>query len=230
MDIVKIHARDIPDAWFMCVSQLQEHGYIYPVQQGSFVGETRKEFDLIVVEIADPYAHPYDKMIPEIPHGLGIPNPVEYGYIEEYMPYWMTTEIGENETYTYGSRLWPQVPGIMKLLMETPNTNQAILQVAHTGDTGREDPPCLRHIDCKVRDNKLIFYAYFRSWDLWNGFPANLAAIAILQEYMSVYMGMEMGELVGISKSLHTYGYVEEIAKVRVNWDEKREAEGEFIA
>ena len=53
-----------------------------------------------------------------------------------------------------------------------------------------KDPPCLRGIDTRIRDGRLHFFVYFRSWDLWNGFPANLAAIQLLKEYMAQEIGV----------------------------------------
>jgi thymidylate synthase len=55
--------------------------------------------------------------------------------------------------------------------------NQLVLQIAHPSDLTLLDPPCLRSIDTRIQDDSLNFFVYFRSWDLWNGFPANLAAI-----------------------------------------------------
>ncbi len=230
---VFIKARDIPDAWFQCVNQVQEVGFRYEIQQGSYVGQTRLEFDWITIQIDYPYSEPYDTMLPEIPQHLGIPNPVANGYIDQYLPYLMTGEKQEGEDYTYGQRLisavlykygdeWikrlrniNQVDRFVELFKETPNTNQAILQIAEPMDCVLKDPPCLRHIDMRVKDGALIFYPYFRSWDLWGGFPANLAAITILQHYMATMINVDIGPMVASSKGLHLYGYVEELAKVR---------------
>jgi thymidylate synthase len=90
-----------------------------------------------------------------------------------------------------------------------------VLQVARHDDYMLEDPPCLRHIDMRIKDNTLIFYPYFRSWDLWGGFPANLAGIAVLQKTMADEIGVKAGPIVASSKGLHIYGYVEELAKLR---------------
>ncbi len=43
--ITVIEARDIPDSWFQCISRIQDVGFRYTIQQGSFVGQTRLEFD-----------------------------------------------------------------------------------------------------------------------------------------------------------------------------------------
>jgi thymidylate synthase len=93
--------------------------------------------------------------------------------------------------------------------------NQLVLQIAHPSDLTLLDPPCLRSIDTRIQNNGLNFFVYFRSWDLWNGFPANLAAIQNLKEYMAAEIGVEDGQMVVESKGLHLYGYAEDLANLR---------------
>jgi len=92
--------------------------------------------------------------------------------------------------------------------------NQVVLQIAHPNDMLIQDPPCLRQIDTRIQDGKLHFIIEFRSWDLWNGFPANLAAFSVLMEYMASEIGVETGEFVCSSKGLHLYNYVWELAEI----------------
>lgn len=229
MAIINITATDIPDAWFQAIWSILEHGHKYTVEKGSYEGQTRLECDWITIEVKRPYQEPYDQMLPQIPEHLGVPNPVAPGYIEEYVPKLMTSEIDINETYTYGERLCKvfddahgseflsQIDHNIKVLKNTPNTNQAILQVAQPEDCMLSDPPCLRHIDLRVRNKKLIMYPYFRSWDLWGGLPANLAVIAVLQKYMADEIGVTSGSIRAMSKGLHLYSYAEKLAKIRTN-------------
>jgi len=91
--------------------------------------------------------------------------------------------------------------------------NQMVLQVAQPTDMLLQDPPCLRHIDTRIQDGKLHFYPYFRSWDLWGGFPANLGGIQLLKEYCAAEIGVEDGEMIASSKGLHLYDYSFDIAK-----------------
>lgn len=93
--------------------------------------------------------------------------------------------------------------------------NQMVLQVSHPSDLMLLDPPCLRHIDTRIQDNSLVFFVYFRSWDLWAGLPANLAAIQTLKEYMASEIGVKDGSMIVESKGLHLYGYSEKLAKLR---------------
>lgn len=91
--------------------------------------------------------------------------------------------------------------------------NQMVLQVAHPSDMLLQDPPCLRHIDTRIQNNKLHFIVYFRSWDLWSGFPANLGGIQLLKEYIGSCIGVDDGEIIASSKGLHIYGYSLELAQ-----------------
>ena len=91
--------------------------------------------------------------------------------------------------------------------------NQMVLQIASPDDIVLLDPPCLRSIDTRIQDGKLHFIIYFRSWDLWGGFPANLAGIQTMKEYIAAEIGVEDGEIIASSKGLHLYKYVWELAE-----------------
>jgi len=92
--------------------------------------------------------------------------------------------------------------------------NQTVLQIAHPTDLILQDPPCLRQIQVRIQNNKIHFFVYFRSWDLWNGFPANLGGIQILKQYMAEMIGVDDGEIIATSGGLHIYDYVFDLAKV----------------
>jgi len=213
MNITTIQARDIPDAWFQCVYEIIDKGHRYQIDRGSFKGQERLEFDYITVQIKYPGTRP---LIPDIPEALCIPNPVADGYIESYLPYLMTAEKQPNEDYTYGEYLEPQIAEVIRMYRNDGHgTNQAYMTVGDPKALLLNDPPCLRGIDTRIRYGKLHFMVYFRSWDLWNGFPANLGAIQMLKEYMAQEIGVEDGEIIAASKGLHLYDYIWELARLR---------------
>jgi len=213
LQLVDVHARDLPDAWFQCVYEILERGRRYTVERGSYEGQQRLEFDYITVQIRFPSTRP---LLPTIPAQLGIPDPVESGYLEEYLPYLMTSEKHPNEDYTYGSYLEPQINEVIRMYREDGhNTNQAYMTVGEPKAIYLKDPPCLRGVDTRIHQGKLHFMVYFRSWDLWNGFPANLGALQMLKEYMADAIGVADGEIIAASKGLHLYDYVWELAELR---------------
>ena len=63
---VFIEARDLPDAWFQCIYRIFEDDGVheYVIDRGSFEGNKRREFDLVMVHIKYPGAVP---LIPDIP-------------------------------------------------------------------------------------------------------------------------------------------------------------------
>jgi len=213
LNITTIQARDIPDAWFQCVYEIIDKGHRYQIDRGSFQGQERLEFDYVTVQIRYPGTRP---LIPDIPEALCIPNPVADGYIESYLPYLMTAEKQPNEDYTYGEYLEPQIAEVIRMYRQDGHgTNQAYMTVGDPKALLLTDPPCLRGIDTRIRYGKLHFMVYFRSWDLWNGFPANLGAIQMLKEYMAQEIGVEDGEIIAASKGLHLYDYIWELARLR---------------
>jgi len=209
LEIFEISARDLSEAWFLSLRKTLTHGYEYRIDRGSYAGQRRKELGLVTVHIKNPATRP---LIPDVPQG--VPPPSTMDYVESYLPYLMTSHKAEGEQYTYGQYLEKQIPEIIKMYREQgPNTNQAYMTVGNEDSVFLTDPPCLRGIDTRIRDNKLSFIVYFRSWDLWAGFPSNLAAIQLMKEYMASEVGVEDGELIGISKGLHIYEYAWDLAK-----------------
>ena len=213
MELVFIEARDLPDAWFQCVYNILEKGRTYLIDRGSYEGQKRLEFDYVTVHIKFPGTRP---LLPDIPPALGIPNPVANDYLDQYLPYLMTSEKKEGEEYTYGEYLEPQISEVIRMYREHgPGTNQAFMTIGNPQTIYLSDPPCLRGIDTRIKEDRLHFVVYFRSWDLWNGFPANLGAIQLLKEYMAESIGVGDGEIIAASKGLHLYDYIWELAKLR---------------
>jgi thymidylate synthase len=249
--------------WFQAVSDIQDKGRRFKIDKGSYAGQTRLEFDYFVGHVSDPgYGSGTQEILPQIPEGIRLPNPVELGYVyggegfdRSYVEYIMTPTKQPGESYTYGERLtkaslnnrvmdW-RTKGISdivenrevdgKIIFEEDGrlyinqieaiidtyrkyghrNNQMVLQVAQPSDLELKDPPCLRSIDTRIQDERLHFDVHFRSWDLWGGFPANLAGIQTLKEYMASEIGVGDGEMIVNTKGLHLYGYAEDLASMR---------------
>jgi thymidylate synthase len=212
LNISVIKARDLSEAWFLCLCKALQEGHEYKIDRGSYAGQRRKELDLAVVEITYPGTRP---LVPDVPQGVPAPSTMEY--VENYLPYLMTSARKEGEEYTYGQYLEKQIEEVIKMYKRDGfNTNQAFMTVGNEESIYLPDPPCLRSIDTRIRDGKLNFVVYFRSWDLWAGFPSNLAAIQLLKEYMASEIGVEDGEIAAMSKGLHLYEYAWDLAKAVV--------------
>lgn len=226
LKVVVIEARDLPDAWYQCVNKIQDEGHIYEITKGSYEGQKRWEFDYVTLHISHPGVRP---LVPDMPPGIGIPPPTTMEYVEQYLQYLMTNARQPNETYTYGERIigragaaegemnsTNQMETVIEMFKKAgEGTNQATIEIGMPDDCGTQDPPCLRIIDCRMLHGALHFCLYFRSWDLWGGLPANLAAIQIMKEYMAAEIGCKDGEIIASSKGLHLYDYSWDLARLR---------------
>lgn len=209
MKITTVEAKTLPEAWFLCIKGCLEEGYEYVIDRGSYAGQKRKEFDLVVVKVEYPGTRP---LVPDTPQG--VPPPTSMDYVESYLPYLMTGVKQKGELYTYGEDIDSQLPEVIRMYKEEGyETNQACISIGSKNSIFLEHSQCLKLIDTRIRYGKLHFVVYFRSWDLWGGFPANLAAIQVLKEYMSSEIGVEDGELIASSKGLHLYDHCWELAK-----------------
>lgn len=210
MNVVVVKARDIPEAWWMLLKECLLHGYEYEITRGSFEGQRRKELDLAMIQIIQPNIRP---LVPDVPQGVPVPTTIEY--VEDYLPYLMASFKEQNEDYTYGEDLEPQIPEIIRMYKEGGyNTNQAYMAVGSRESIKLVDPPCLRGIHTRIRYGKLHFIIYFRSWDLWGGFPSNLAGLQMMKEYMAAEIGVDDGEFLCISGGLHLYDHTWEYARI----------------
>jgi thymidylate synthase len=226
-----LRAKTIADAWFQLIYNIFDYSYKQEIQRGSFEKEQyRLQYPGLGVYIE----HPDQDMVPVIPPALGIPAPTTMEYIQDYFAnYLMDPELTENETYRYSSRIHHPMPKggtqlerAISMLKETPLTNQAVVEIATPedydicfGKDGNLDPPCLRLLDFKAIPNEedfmLTVTCYFRSWDLWAGFPSNLGGIELLKQYVADMAGIRSGPLFAYSAGGHIYGYQEEIARIR---------------
>jgi thymidylate synthase len=220
LEPVYITANTIPEAWAICLRWIinsdpdkpQSCTHKYKIDSGSYAGQYRWELDYITGHILYPGSLP---MVPDVPPG--IPNPSSDEYVTRYILKLMTSMKDKNEEYTYGEYLESQIPKIIEKYKSGPGNNQCIMTVGGRESIDQKDPPCLRFIDTRVLDGKLHFFVYFRSWDLWAGFPNNLAALQHLKKYMADEMGLQDGDLMFASKGLHLYSYAWDLARQVVN-------------
>lgn len=220
MKITFIEAKTLPEAWFLCIKALGDavvyggvqaptdgvHSYV--ITRGSFVGKRRLEFDFVCIKVEYPGSRP---LVPDTPQG--VPQPATQEFVDGYMRYLMVNQRLQSEEYTYGQDIEDQIGEVVRMYKEDGyGTNHAFMAVGNKDSIKLGDPQCLRSIDTRILGGKLHFMVLFRSWDLWGGFPVNLAAIQILKEYMASEIGVGDGEIIAYSKGLHLYDHCWELA------------------
>ena len=236
LEQINIQATSINDAWHQLIFRVEQEGRKRRVDQGSFAGQYRYEFDFVLVRISFPWMD----MIPIFPPGITIPPPCDMPMVEQYFAnYLFGPNRYPNEQYTYGQRLvdfsidiavrsgtgtlfgsYEVTANQIQSVIDRYRTggygnNQCCMEIAQPTDILLDDPPCLRLIDTRIENGILHFFAYFRSWDLWGGFPVNLGGIELLKQYMAKEIGVENGMLLAASKGLHIYDHCLEYVRMR---------------
>lgn len=199
-----IVAKTIEDAWRDSMWCCIRNGHNYIVKQGSYVEQIRRQLPYAMIKITEPWCRP---LSPRMPEGCGIPPTTSEGKIANYfVNYIIGKERGTND-YTYGEFIAPQLDRCIDILNgSNGNSNQACIQVGSPDSINLTDPPCLRLISFKVIEGKLQMSVFFRSWDLFAGFPENLGGLQLLKEYVLIYLPrFEDGPIIAFSDGLHIY-------------------------
>lgn len=224
-DPLIIKATTINDAWHQLVFQVEEKGRKYKITQGSFVGQYRYEFEFVLIVIE----RPWEDTIPIFPPGITLPPPTTLENNEQYFAnYIFNPDLAEDEQYTYGFRIVGElvddpnqgpVNQVGEIIKKYKNggfgNNQCTIEIGMPGDILLSDPPCLRVIDTRIQDGVLHFFVYFRSWDLWGGFPVNLGGIEILKQFLAKEIGVANGKIIAASKGLHIYDHHLKYVRIR---------------
>lgn len=109
-----------------------------------------------------------------------------------------------------------------------PESNMAY-DIPYESELDRQTSPCLRGIDTKIVEDgdkkHLLMNVYFRSWDLWGGWPENMGGLTRLMETICEMLGdVEPGALSFASKGLHCYWFQLEAVETRLNIIKKEAA------
>lgn len=125
---------------------------------------------------------------------------------------------GEHFHGAYGHRLrrnlsFDQVERAWRALSANPDSRQVVLQIWDgqldfpNPDGSARDPdiPCNVCSMPKIRDGRLEWLQIVRSNDLFLGTPHNFVQFTVLQEVIAGWLGLELGNYVQVSDSLHLY-------------------------
>ncbi len=223
--MIVVKATTISDAWHQAVYQCWKNGYDYKIDSGSYQGQIRRQFDFFTCEISQPEVRPLAIQFPE---NMTLPPPNTEEQVEDYaVSYLLSKDISGKETYTYGSRMlnFPnpdgsftdQIKWIIEHLKGFPGNNHCAITIPLGGDLNLEHAPCLRVVDLKIVHEKLDISVYFRSWDLWSGFPTNLGGFQIFNEFIAQEVGVPTGKMFAASAGLHLYEMYFPVVKMRFN-------------
>ena len=228
-----IEATTIQDAYFQMLYKVMDIGVKYEITEGSMRGDFRYEFPYAAGFINYPHVKP---LAPIMPNGIAPTTTDENiddyfaNYImdpnltpgEEYRySQWINGEFENpykfdrvHQVGCFESQLRWCINHLEKkgygnahcyITVGDPQVNFRY-DAPYKDETERRTSPCLRGIDIKVKEGKVVLGVVFRSWDLYGGFPQNMGGFALLNQYIANELGIEPGPLTYASCGLHIYG------------------------
>ncbi len=100
-----------------------------------------------------------------------------------------------------------QIEYIIQKLREKPYSRRAqAITWRPLVDPYHVDPPCLQRIFMRIKEGKLIMQTTWRSRDLFRAWEANVNGMIRIQKYVADQLGVDIGQYLDFSNSLHIYG------------------------
>lgn len=217
---VSLKCTNLEEAWVRLMYHAISVGRPYLVTEGSRAGQHRMTMDVAIATINYPHQRPL------YPVGKpGCVSPIDEEAIKNYFSDYVysPTPPKPNEHYNYSDYIYPLANAIMEYYKKFGHGNaHCTIRVGdpmcfvdyfakYKTETERKTTPCLLNIDTRIIDNHLCFYVYYRSWDLFSGYPLNNAGFQLLKEFMAEYLSAESdvrvcpGPTVTVCKDLHLY-------------------------
>lgn len=246
-----IDAINLNEAYFQLLSQCWEHGVKYAITEGSNKGGFRIEMPFAAGFIHNPHMRP---LSPTMPIGVP-PTTTDDKIQDYFTNYLMDPTLSPNEEYRYSSwinnksfnryrtniklfdRWESQLEWCIRHFKEKGHGNNHcyitvgsstcnfVYDKEYDNEFDRRTSPCLRGIDIKIKDGKIILGVVFRSWDLYAGFPENMGGFALLNQFIANEVGVHEGPLTFVSQGLHCYDYqlssLEAYLRKEYQWDKQ---------
>lgn len=222
-----VYTNTLDETYFQLIHHCWKHGYDLSVDEGSNKGGRRLELPFAAGFIQFPHTRP---LAPIMPPGIS-PTTTDEKIEEYFTNYLMDPNLSPNEEYRYSvwingkltnratESLESQLEWCVRHFKEKGfGNNHCFITVGepdinfnydfpYTNETERKTSPCLRGLDIKIKDGKVLLGVVYRSWDLYAGFPENMGGFTLLNEYIANELEIEPGPLAFSSLGLHCYDY-----------------------
>ena len=191
-------AKTVNEAWeqaFNCLAKQAQEGHSQESRDGDVVGEVLNA----VFDISDPTRNIVTSEIRNLSLRYAVGELAWYlsksnrvADIERFSSVWKDlSDDGVTNNSAYGYRIFKQFgfdqwDYVKQLLVEHPDTRQAIIHIKDPSDTPTKDVPCTVYLQFFLRDNKLHLSVHMRSNDIWMGVPYDMFSFCFLQIKMLV--------------------------------------------
>jgi len=210
VELHRIKARDIPEAWYRLLRHCLEEGRICWTPLGADAGQFRLSLDLVALEILHPGRKP---SIPTLPSGY--PAPVDEAAIQR----WLLTILSEINQWEvpnfYGAFLEAQIGKAVEILRDEANwdTYTVCLSTGAEHSLYLPDPWVLKVMDLRIIERKLHSIIYLSTVELYQTLPLFANVFQEIKEYIASCIGAEDGKLFIMGKDFCLFRYMWKIVQ-----------------
>lgn len=223
LSLIKVRRPTIGEAWIEVLKNLLKFGVKSEAVHHYFNRKTNQYRELLNLTVVIEDEDPKDPTVYDF-------FPFKRQDLDNYIEAFLKPERGD-EPYTYGERLFNygglnQVEKMVGKLKKFPFDKGAlaVLWQPKIDNFPKRKPwrtPCLTLIQGQCFNHKFYLTAYFRSNDMFGGWPFNAFALRFLQKQIADRLGVGMGSLVTISNMAHLYEHDFSIAEKLVKENDK---------
>lgn len=221
MKSIHIVEDTLPVAWEKAVLACWEQGDNFPTEYDKD-GDPNSRDVTALIHVKNPMAEP--RIHKALPGGLHDLEKYRSEMLYGVHDYFMDDKSNpERWKYTYYQRLFGyetqagdlinQINKCVEMLKKCGYTRRAqAITWQPWKDLGISDPPCLQSLLFRIEEEKLNMNVRFRSNDLYKAAFFNAHVLVELQKDVANQVGVEIGELMWVSESMHIYGsYFDEV-------------------
>ena len=212
-----IEGTTVNDVWekaFDHLSLQAKEGHIQDSRDGEVVGELINTTFVVMDPTRNIVTSPIRKLpmryaVGELAWYLSGTNKMED--IAQFAPKWEDlSDDGVTSNSAYGYRIkhmfgFDQWEYVKQLLIEHPDTRQAIIHIKDASNKPTKDVPCTVYLQFLLRDGELHLSVHMRSNDIWMGVPYDMFTFCFLQMKMAMEIGAKIRVYVHYAGSLHLY-------------------------
>lgn len=217
MSVMVFQGKTVNDVWvegFQALRTQAKEGYTADSRDGSVVGEILDAVFCVEDPTRNIVTSPIRKMpmryaLGELAWYLSGSNRVKD--IAQYAKKWEEiSDDGVTNNSAYGARIswllgFDQWAYVKQMLIEHPDTRQAIIHIKTASNEPTKDVPCTVYLQFLLRDGKLNLSVHMRSNDIWMGVPYDMFSFCFLQVKMAMEICAEVGSYTHYAGSLHMY-------------------------
>lgn len=212
LPVLLIEAETLGGAWIKAVLDVWNKGFDIRTEYGGLSKDAT-----VMIHVTDPFKEPRAHIADYITYSSCV---LKKDYVEQILNGTLDDKIGKGGVaYTYHDRLFKykmnkdspltinQIDKIVEKLKEVPYSRraQAITWYPDDRDWGTDSPPCLQRVWCRIIGGRLVMEITWRSRDLFHAWGANAYAMTELQRKIAEELGVEVGQYIDFSNSLHIY-------------------------